>query len=390
MSYLEEACKLQEELVHFRRYVHQNAEVGCCLPKTTAFVMNELRKMGYEPEQICESGVTASVGRGEKGILLRADMDALPMKELSGLDFSSGDDHAAHTCGHDLHVAALLGAAKLLKAHEGELNGVVKFMFQPGEEIFKGSKVMISAGILENPRVDAAFAGHVTPRYKTGVVACRDGAALASCYGFKLHIYGKAAHGANPEDGIDPINIGVHIHMALQELIAREVNLQKGATLTIGSFHAGEAANNIPDKAELQGTLRTFNNEVRDYLIRRIETVSRLTGEMFGGKVEIEELSNVPAQINDNAMIAHARSCIKDLCGEENLKEDVLMTGSEDFAFIGEKVPSAIVFIGALDPKHQGEIFYGHHPRVMFDENVLPLCAALYAETAARWLGENK
>lgn len=389
MGYFDEALRLKPELIRYRRDLHRNAEVGCHLPKTVRFVKEELEKLGYSPIELCDSGLMAVVGKGEKTVLLRADMDALPMEEMSGLDFASQDKCAAHTCGHDLHAAALIGAARLLKEHESDLNGKVKLMFQPGEEIFKGAKAMIEAGILENPAVDIAFAQHVTPRYPTGIIASRSGAAMASCFGFKIHIQGRASHGANPEDGVDPINIGVHIHLALQELIAREVNFQAGATLTIGSFHAGSAPNNIPQDAELSGTLRTFDNNAKEFLMGRIRETVQKTAELFRGQAEIEELSNVPSEINDPRLTETVRSYARKLYGEKCLVEDVLMTGSEDFAFITEKVPSVIVFVGARDPQHEGSFYPGHHPKVMFDENVLPICTSLYVEVATRWLNEN-
>lgn len=388
MQFHKRAEELFEEMVAHRRYLHEHAEVGENLPLTTEYIMQTLKSYGYDPQEICQSGVTATVGKPGKTVLLRAETDALPMTEESGLPFSSCDPEAAHTCGHDLHAAALLGVAKMLKEHEQELAGTVKFMFQPAEEIFKGADKMIQAGILENPRPDIAFSGHVTPRYPVGTIAFREGAAMASCYGFRITITGKAAHGANPDEGVDPINIAAHIYLALQELIAREVSFQNGAVLTIGSFHAGSMANSIPQTAELMGTMRSFDNEVRKKLIRRIECVTQKTAEMFCGTAELEVLSNVPVEYNDPGLSADLHRVIPDVFGHDAI-EDVLMTGSDDFAYVTEQIPSALVFIGARDPLHEGPFFPGHHPKVLFDENVLKISSTLYAELATRWLAEN-
>ena len=358
------------------------------LPLTTEYVVSRLKEYGYEPEEICESGVTAVAGREGKTVLLRADMDALPMKEESGLAFASRNPEAAHTCGHDLHAAALLGAARLLKENEHNLKGTVKFMFQPGEEVFKGARKMMQAGVLKNPRPDIAFAGHVTPRYKTGTVAFHEGNAMASCYGFRIIVRGKASHGANPEDGIDPINIGTHIYLALQELIAREISYQNGAILTIGSFQAGNVPNTIPETAQLLGTLRTFDNNLRKVLIERINKIVSGTAEIFKGSASLEVLSDVPAEYNDIELSSDIRRYARELLGTDTI-EDILMTGSEDFAYISEIIPSVLVFIGATDPEYKGKVYGGHHSRAVFDENALPISAALYAQIAEKWLFEH-
>lgn len=388
MNYYERARQIQPDLVTYRRYFHKNAEVGYDLPKATEYVVQKLKEFGYSPEVICQSGVVAQIGKPGKTVLLRADMDAMPMVEESGLPFACTDALAAHTCGHDLHTAALLGTARMLRENEEALRGTVKLMFQPAEEIFWGAKEMIKNGVLKNPTVDIAFAGHVTPRYPTGMIALRAGAAMASCYGFRIKIRGKAAHGANPYDGISPINIGVHIYLALQELIAREINFQDGATLTIGSFQSGNVQNTIPEEAELMGTLRTFNQEVRAYLIQRITCVVEKTAELFRGSAEVEVLSDVPVEYNNPKLTADVSRYFKDLFGREAV-EDVLITGSEDFAFVSELVPTVDLYVGAVSPDYDGPFYSSHHAKIVFDEDAIGVSAALNAEVATRWLEEN-
>ena len=358
MNYYENARQIQPELVKYRRYFHQNAEVGHDLPLAAAYVMSRLRELGYDPQEICQSGIAAQIGKPGKTVLLRADMDALPMQEESGLPFAC-QTGCARTCGHDLHTAALLG-----------------------------TKSMIRGGILENPPVDIAFAGHVTPRYPTGTVAVRAGAAMASCYGFRIRIEGKAAHGANPYDSVSPINIGVHIYLALQELIAREINFQRGASLTLGSFQSGNVPNTIPDEAVLLGTLRTFDPGVRSYLIDRISCVAEGTARLYRGSASVEVLSDVPVEFNDPKLTADVGRYFQELFGYE-AKEDVLITGSEDFAFISERVPTVDLYIGAAHPGYDGPFYASHHPKIVFDEDAISLSAALSAEVATRWLQEN-
>ncbi|MFV0363671.1 MAG: M20 family metallopeptidase [Suipraeoptans sp.] len=386
MNYLQRARELKTELVNNRRQIHENPELGLDLPNTVTYVMDKLKEMGYEPKQI-GGGVTAIAGESGKTILLRADMDALPMEEQSGLDFSSKNG-AAHTCGHDMHAAMLLGAAKLLKENEANLKGRVKFMFQPAEEIFAGAKAMINEGIMEEPRPDCAMSSHVFSGHSYDKVFVKEGPLLSGCNGFKITIHGKGCHGAQPQNGIDPINIGVHIHLALQELISREVDFNNSALLTFGQFVSGTAANIIPETAILQGTLRTFNEEIREYLVERMKTIVKLTAEKFRGTADVEILSDLPVLMNDSDLTKSVRSYLQDMSGSEITVEPGFMaTASEDFSFIAKMVPSVTVFFGASDM--DVESYPMHHPKVQFDERVLYRGAAMYAEVADRWLKEN-
>ena len=237
MNIYERAVELQEETIAHRRWFHANAETGLNMPKGQAYVLETLKSYGIDANE-CGSGVTATVGKGGKVILLRADMDALPMPEESGLEFACKAGNKAHACGHDFHVAMLLTAAKILKEHEAELEGTVKFMFQPAEETFEGAKNMIEHGILENPVPDAALAYHVTSgQMPVGIFMYNNvGTTMFSVDGFKIKIQGRGAHGAYPQNSIDPINIGVHIHLALQELMARECDPTHSCVCTLITF----------------------------------------------------------------------------------------------------------------------------------------------------------
>lgn len=388
MNYLKRAKELEETMIADRRHLHANPEVGLELPETVQYVVDQLTAMGYQPEVI-GGGVTAMVGKPGKTILLRADMDALPMEELSGVAFASKRD-AAHTCGHDMHTSMLLGAARMLKENEGALNGTVKFMFQPAEEIFAGAKAMIEEGILENPRPDCAMSSHVFSGHHFDKVFVKEGPLLSSCNGFKITITGKGAHGAQPQNGIDPINIGVHIHLALQELIAREVDFNNGALLTFGQFVSGTAANIIPQTAVMQGTLRTFNEEIRGYLAERMQTIVKLTAEKFRGSAEVEIISDLPVLMNNPELTETFRTYLEDMDGDFiKVEEGFMATASEDFAYIAREIPAVTVFFGASDTGSAEEMYPMHHPKVKFDERVLHRGAAMYATVADKWLKEN-
>jgi len=390
MSYMKRAKELEKEIIAHRRHIHANPEIGLDLPNTVAYVKEQLVQMGYEPKDVCEGGLSATVGVGEKTILLRADMDALPIQEETGLPFASKKEEMAHTCGHDLHTAMLLGAAKLLKENEDCLNGTVKLMFQPGEEIFIGAEEMLKGGIMEDPKVDCALAMHVFTEHQVSKVFIKEGPVMASCNGFKITITGKGCHGAMPQKGIDPINIGVHIHLALQELIAREVGFRDVAILTIGEFKAGSACNIIPNTAIMQGTLRTFDEDIRVYLVERLKTIVEKTAEAFRGTAEVEMFSDNPATVNHPEFTGTVRRYLEDIAGDDiEVVEGFSTTGSEDFSYIANLVPAVMLFLGASDLDSGEEVFSLHHPRVMFDERVLSKGAAIYAEIADRWLKEN-
>ncbi|WP_426350819.1 M20 family metallopeptidase [Alloiococcus sp. CFN-8] len=392
MNYLERAQKLKTELISFRRYFHKNPEIEMNLPKTTEFVMSTLKEMGYEPKKICESTITASVGKGNgKVILLRADMDALPMKEDSGLDFASTNGYC-HACGHDLHTSMLLGAAKMLKENEENIEGTVKLLFQAGEEVFQGSKAAIKAGILENPKVDAALGYHVgAGKMPVGIYMYNsENTMMFSNDGFKITVKGIGAHGAYPQYSIDSINIAAHIYIGLQELIAREVDPTDTCVLTIGSFNAGTAPNIIPETAILQGTIRTASTKTREQLVKRMKEVSKLTAETYRGTAEVEMISEVPPLICNpeftNEIVKYMQELpLEGLMGYPKIQA----SASDDFAEILNRVPGAYMYLAAGFPND--EINYqAHTPNVRFNEDVLPFGAAALAHSATQWLKSHK
>ena len=334
--FLQEAYAINDPLIAWRRALHQIPEIGTDLPQTMQYIRQQLEEMGIDcilHEDI--SCITATIGSGGKCFLLRSDADAIPVAEETALPFRSSNG-CMHACGHDLHTAILLGAAKLLKAHESQLKGTVKLLFQSGEEVFRGAKVAIEAGVLENPSVDAAFAMHAIAMMPVGVIMTGK-EAMASVDGFKITLTGHGGHGSMPETAVDPINAAVQVYLALQSLIAREIGGTEEAVLTIGQFAAGDAANVIPERAVLQGTLRTFAPAVRERLCRRIREVTAGVASVYRCGWEYEVLSACPSVITDDAVTAHVAKSIRSIVPEFHIMSGAHGMGSEDFAEIAQR-----------------------------------------------------
>lgn len=336
MSYYDRALELKDELIENRRYLHSHAEAGLTLPNTVAYVEKKLREYGIEPER-CGEGVTALIGKGGKVLLLRADMDALEMPEESGLAFASMNPQTAHCCGHDMHAAMLLTAAKMLKEHESELQGTVKLMFQPGEECLNGSLNMLENGILENPKVDAALAYHVGPgKLPIGMFMYNDNSTMMySNNEFSVTVKGKGGHGALPQNCIDPISVGAHIIIALQEIIARELDPHDSCVITVGTFHAGTAMNIIPETARLTGTLRADTKEAQTKLVQRVREVTQATAAVYGATADIEISAGGPPLICDPATTDDFVKYMKELDLPGAMEcPNISASASEDFAFV--------------------------------------------------------
>ena len=392
-KFMEQAIAIKDDIVEYRRVIHSNPEVGAELPKTKAYVMDKLREFGYEPEEICESGIVATIEGSKPGktFLLRADMDALPMAEATDCDFKATNG-AMHSCGHDMHTAMLLGAAKLLKQNQDEIEGTVKLVFQPDEEGFTGAKKMIEAGVLQNPKVDAAMAMHVNSGTPSNLVVCGLGTSIGGCNRFRIVVKGTGCHGALPETGVDPINIAAHIFLAIQEITSREIPATKPAVITIGKFVGGDAPNIIPNEVVMEGTIRTLEKELGEQIFSRMNDIVTSTAKMFRGEAELIELSSVPPLANNKELANEVTGYMKDIVGEQGifLFEGGGM-GSEDFASYSYEVPSLYVILGA-GAKNENPL-YGvpmHNEKVVFNEDVLPTGAAMHAYSAIMWLKNNK
>ena len=392
-NFIEQAISIKDEIIACRRTIHNNPEVGAELPKTKAYVMEKLREYGYEPTEICESGIVATIEGNKEGktFLLRADMDALPMSEATECDFKSTNG-CMHSCGHDMHTAMLLGAAKLLKQNQDKIEGTVKLVFQPDEEGFTGAKKMIKAGVLKNPKVDAAMAMHVHSGSPSNLVLYGLGTSIAGCNRFRIVVKGTGCHGAMPETGVDPINIAAHIYISLQEIISREVAATTPAVLTIGKFVGGDAPNIIPGEVVMEGTIRSLDKEVGEFIFNRMSEIVTSTAKMFRGKAELIELSSVPPLTNDKDLANELGSYVKELIGEQAvIAFQGGGMGSEDFASYAYEVPSVYFMLGA--GIKQENPLYGepmHNEKVVFNEDILVTGAAMHAYCAISWLKNNK
>ena len=400
---LEEAKNMRHELLEKRRYLHANPETGFNLTKTLEFVKSELINMGYNPIHCGKSGLIAIAGGKKQGktFLIRGDMDALPIKEESELEFAS-QNGCMHACGHDMHTTMMLGAAKILKEHEDEINGTVKLMFQPAEEIFEGSNDMIENGVLENPKVDAALMIHVMANspFKSGsVIVSAPGVSAPAADYFEIKVQGSGCHGSMPNTGVDPISVSAHILLALQEINARELSTMDKAVLTIGTIHAGKASNAIPDTATMGGTIRTYDEETRAFIKSRMTEIAQNTASAFRAKAEVVFGSGCPTLVNDEELSKCAEKYTEELLGKEMAFSVAQLTsmskgqssksaGSEDFAYISHEVPTIMLALAAGQPE-SGYCYPQHHPKVKFDEEALSYGSSVYAYVAMKWLMEH-
>ena len=381
------AAQLQPQLITWHRQLHRIPETGIHLPQTVAYICRQLEEMGI-PYHCHEdiSCIEATIGSGGKCFLLRSDVDGLPLKEEADVPYRS-ENGCMHGCGHDLHGTILLGAAKLLKDHEDSLPGTVKLLFQSGEEVFLGAKSAIAAGVLENPKVDAALAMHVIAMMPMGVTMTGK-EAMSSVDGFRITLTGHGGHGSMPETCIDPINAAVQAYLALQSLIARETGGSEEAVLTIGQLCAGDAPNIIPERAVLQGTLRTFGADLRRRLTARIREISAGVAAAYRCRMDYEELFSCASVVTDDAVTASVRESIRTAAPQLTILGGAHGMGSEDFAEITQLVPSAYFMIGA-GPEDPAKRLGQHNPRIEFNEDVLPTGAAIYAQAALDWLSSH-
>ncbi len=390
MEILKRTQALRGELVANRRWLHRHPELGFQLDGTVAFVKEKLREMGYAPTDCGDHGVVATVGgkRGGRCILIRGDMDALPMREESGLDFSSACADAAHTCGHDMHTAMLLGAARILKELEDELPGTVKLMFQPAEELCGGARSMLEDGVLESPHVDAAFGAHVMAMLPCGKLAYSRGVMFASADLFTITVKGHGGHGSQPQNTVDPIAVGAHLVTALQTINAREIAPSDVAVLTIGCFQAGSASNVIPAEARLMGSIRAFDPEVRAFVKQRLIDVTEGVCRTYRAEVGIDFTSETGPVITDIPTMDLLGGAVKGLLGAEAVIDDLPpFSGSEDFGYISAELPSGFFAVGASPADYPA--LPQHNPRIRFNEDALVFGTAAYVAGALAWLEAN-
>lgn len=391
---LDEAGSLLDQTVALRRAIHRRPEIGLELPRTQRVVLDALDDLGLAPRTGTKlSSVVAALEGARPGptVLLRADMDALPLAEETGLAFASEVDGAMHACGHDTHVAMLLGAARLLAARRAEIAGRVLLMFQPGEEGCHGAKLMLDEGLLDladGAPVRAAFALHITTQFASGTINVRPGPMMASGDKLRIAVRGQGGHASAPHRALDPVPIACEIVQALQTVVTRRVSVFDPAVVTVTQIFASTAHNVIPDTAELRGTIRTLSEETRAALRARIATAAEGIAAAHGATAEVWVDAGFPVTVNDAGAVELLRRAAGELLGDDRVPpmRDPLM-GSEDFSYVLQRVPGAIAFLGARPPELAPEAAPSNHSaHVVFDEAALPVGIATYAAAALRAL----
>ena len=392
-SELEEVKKIEREIIQWRRDLHKIPELNLYLPKTTKYVEEKLKEMGIEYKTLVNGNAVVGLIKGNsegKTIGLRADMDALPIEEETGLEFSSTHKGCMHACGHDGHTAMLLGAAKILSQNRDKIKGNVKLLFQPGEEYPGGALPMIEEGAMENPKVDAVIGLHegvIDERVAKGKIAYKDGCMMASMDRFLIKVKGKGCHGAYPQMGVDPIIIASEIILSLQKIASREINTNEPIIVSVCRINGGFSQNIIPDMVELEGTVRATNNETRKFIANRIEEIVKGITSANRGTYEIEYDFKYPAVINNKEFNKLFLESAKKIVGEDNIFElPTPVMGGEDMAYFLEKAPGTFFFLSNPKVYPDGKIYSHHNPKFDVDENYFHIGTALFIQTVLDYL----
>lgn len=392
MDIKNQAKAISEDIIKWRRELHQIPEIGLNLPKTSAYVMDRLNDLGIEYKTLVDGSGIVAIIKGKhpgKTIVLRADMDALPIKEETNLPFASKNGNM-HACGHDSHTAMLLGAAKILKNNEDKIKGNVKLIFQPAEEGPGGAKPMIEEGVLENPKVDAVLGLHIGnfPGVGSGKVMISYSNAMACLDKFYIKVKGRGAHGAYPETGVDPVAIASQVINALQTIRSREIKPTAPAVVTIGKINGGSAYNIIPDYVELEGTARAVAFEVREVLAKRIEEITANITKAMRGDYEYEYTFGYPPLVNSKEFTERFVSSAKKIVKEDDIVEfKEPFMGGEDMAYFLEKAPGTFFFLTSLKEEN-GIAYPAHNAKFQLDESIFYLGSALFVQTVFDFLNE--
>jgi len=383
-----EAEALREQLVAWRRDFHTHPELGFQEHRSAELIAGQLRGLGYQVQTgVATTGVVALLEGQQPGpvVMLRFDMDALPVTEVNEATYVSQNPGVMHACGHDGHMAIGLGVATLMAQHQGEMVGTLKLVFQPGEEGMDGAKVMVKEGVLENPRPDVVLATHIWNEKPVGTVSVSPGATMAAAEKWTCIVRGKGGHGALPHQTVDPIVAAAQIVTALQSVVSRNVSPQETAVVTVGTIHGGDAFNIIPTQVDLSGTIRTYSPQVREMILRRVREVIEGVAAACGAEADLDIISLTPAVINDAGVAEVVRAAAEAVVGAENVSLNVRTMGSEDAAFFMQEVPGCYFFLGSANAER--ELAAPHHnPHFDFDEDALPLGVAVMMQTLAHYL----
>jgi amidohydrolase len=392
---LEQARGVIADVTELRRSIHREPEIGLDLPLTQTKVLNALAGLPLEIRRgQASTSVMADLRGSQPGptIILRGDMDALPLQEDTEVPFKSTIAGRMHACGHDAHTAMLVGGARLLSQRRDDLHGTVRFMFQPGEEGYKGAVVMMNEGLLEAPAggsaPEVAFAMHATPRFTAGTVLTRPGPVLASSDNFSIVVRGRGGHAAYPHLAADPVPVACEIGMALQTLVTRTINVFAPGVLTIGKIEAGTAANIIPERATLTGTVRALSRETRTTLIDGLERVARGVASAHGLEVEVRHIPGYPVTVNDEGFSQFVLEAGREVLGHQGcLEQSTPQLASEDFSYVLEKIPGVMMSLGSRPAGvEEGEAANAHSNRYLLNEEALLTGVAMYAAVALRYL----
>ena len=396
---LSAARAIQDDVVAIRRRIHRRPEIGLDLPQTQAVILEELEKLGLAGSTgTALSSVVAVIEGGRPGptVLLRADMDALPLHEDTGLDFASEVDGAMHACGHDTHVAMLLGAARLLQERRAELPGSVILMFQPGEEGLGGAKLMIDEGLLDaadahGGRPTGALAVHIGTRYPSGEIHLRPGPEMAATDVIRITVRGRGGHASAPHTALDPIVVAAEIVIALQTMVTRTIDVFDPAVVTIAQITAGTTNNIVPESVFLFGTIRTVSEATRELVRAGVKRVAEGIAAAHGATAEVDLQAGYPVTINDPAFTEFVMDAARDLIGPDRVVELAApIMGAEDFSYVLQQVPGAMAFLGAR-PAHEDPATapQNHSNMVVFDEDAMAVGVALYVSVATRHLNRE-
>jgi amidohydrolase len=391
---LSDVDEIMPGIIADRRWLHENPELGFQEHKTAEFVRQRLESLGAEEIRtgIAETGVTALIRGTKEGagktVLLRADMDALPLTEENGVDYRSQTDGVMHACGHDAHTAMLLAAGRILMERRDEFSGNVKLLFQPSEEANGGgAKPMIDQGVLEDPHVDAVFGQHMASELPTGTVWVTGGPLQASADEFIIRIQGKGGHGAVPHTAVDPIIIAMQLGTALQTVVSRRVDPMASAVVSVCTIHAGTASNIIPDTAELTGTVRTFTPETRDLAQAEVTRIAEGIAASMGGQAKVTYKRGYPPTVNDDTMAELVREAAVKAIGEDRVHKMRPIMPAEDFSYFLLERPGTYFMLGCRN-EEKGFVWPHHHPKFDLDEESLQYGVATMVQVVLDYLNE--
>ena len=385
-----DAQAMREQLVAWRRDFHRHPELGFHEVRTAGIVARHLSDLGLEVQTgVGQTGVVGVLGGARPGpvVMLRFDMDALPIEEANDTDYASQNPGVMHACGHDAHTAIGMGIAQLMAAHRQRLPGTVKFVFQPAEEGCGGALSMIEAGVLESPRPDVALGLHVWNSMPVGEAQIGGGPVMAAAGMFTIGVRGKGGHGALPHQTVDAVLVGSAIVNALQSIVARNVSPREPAVVSVGTFQAGSAFNVVTGAAELTGTFRSFDDETHALLGRRIREVAHGTAQAMGATLDVDIRTISPVTVNDAQVAVLVRDSAVDVLGPERVAAEQFTMGAEDMSEFLKRVPGCFFFVGSRNDA-RGFNAPHHNPHFDIDEDALPLGVAILAHSAVRYLSK--